>query len=105
MTSIGAISTTRIFIAPVKKGRALPANRVYRLKKEFMAICFETDGKGRIVPLPTGAVVEIVGFSCLSACFEVVWKGRRCSVFEVDLLGPWSSPTAASGRAAEGACA
>jgi len=105
MTSTVAISTTRIFIAPVEKGRALPANRVYRLRKEFMAVQFERGGKGKIVLLPKGAELEIVGFSCLSECFEVLWKGRRCSVFEVDLLGPWSSPIAASGQAAEGVCA
>jgi|SRR5579872_2233385 len=105
MTSTEAISGTRMFIAPVEKGRTLPANRVYRLKKEFMAIQFERGEKGQIVLLPKGAKLEIVGFSCLSECFEVVWRGRRCSVFEVDLLGSWSSPIAPGRPAAEGACA
>jgi len=105
MTSTEAISATRMFIAPVEKGRALPANRVYRLKKEFMAIHFERDGKGHIVLLPKGEELEVVGFSCLSECLEVTWRGLRCSVFEVDLLGCWSSPIAPSRPAAEGACA
>ena len=105
MTSTVAISTTRIFIAPGEKGGALPTNRVYRLRKEFMAVQFERGGKGKIVLLPKGAELEIVGFSCLSECFEVLWKGWRCSVFEVDLLGCWSSPIAPSRPAAEGACA
>lgn len=90
MTSAEAISTTRI--ATGEKGRALPANRVYRLKKQFMAVKFDRSGNGQLVLLPKGAELEIVGFSCLPECFEVVWKARRCSVFEVDLLGPWSSP-------------
>jgi|SRR5579872_2481452 len=105
MTSTEAISATRIFIAPIEKGRPLPANRVYRLKKEFMAVQFERSGKGKIVLLPKGAKLEIVGFSCLSECFEVVWRSLRCSVFEVDLLGPWASPVAACRPAAEGAYA
>ncbi len=103
MTSTEAISATRMSTASVDKRWALPSNRVYRLKKELMAVQFERDGKGQITLLPKGAEVEVVGFSCLSECFEVLWKGRRCSVFEVDLLGTWSSPIAARRPAAEGA--
>ena len=106
MTSAEAISTTGMFIAPVGRGRTLPPNRAYRLKKEFMAIQFDRNGNGQIVLLPKGAEFEVVGFSCLSECFEVTWKGCRCSVFEVDLLGSWSRPIAAIRRpAAEAACA
>ena len=100
MTSTEAISTSRI--APVETGRALPVNRVYRLKKELMAVKFDRSGNGQIVSLPKGAELEIVGFSCLSECFEVVWRERCCSVFEVDLLGTWSSPIAARRQATQG---
>jgi hypothetical protein len=71
----------------------LPANRVYLLKRPFMAIHFENGGKGQIVLLQKGAELRIVGFSCLCECFEVMWEGGIYSVFQVDLLESWPSPT------------
>jgi len=90
-----AIRTARIFLAPKKRSEAIPANRVYRLKKQFMAVQFDRDGNGQIVLLPEGSELEVIGISCLPDCLEVRCEGRRYSIFEVDLLGPWSRPVKA----------
>jgi hypothetical protein len=88
-----AISTARIFLAPKEINEAFPAaNRVYRLKKQFMAVHFDRGGNGQIALLPKGVELEVVGISRLPDCIEVRCEGRRYSVFEVDLLGPWSKP-------------
>jgi hypothetical protein len=97
---------TRITIAMGGGRSELPENRVYRLKKEFMAVHFERGGNGEIVLLPKGAELEVIGFSRLSECFEVLWEGQLYSLFRVDLLGSWSRAIESIGRqAAEGACA
>ncbi len=97
---------TRISIAPDGRSPDLPENRVYRLKKEFMAIHFERGGQGQIILLPKGAELEVIGFSCLCDCFEVLWEDQPYSLFKVDLLGSWTSPIAAIRQpAAQGACA
>jgi len=90
-----AISAAGIFLAPEKRSRAFPANRVYRLEKQFMAVHFDRGGNGQIALLPEGSELEVVGISCIPDCLEVRFEGRRCSVFEVDLLGPWSKPVEA----------
>jgi hypothetical protein len=86
---------TRIFLAPKGRSAATPACRVYRLKRHFMAVHFDTGTNGRIALLPKGAELEVVGISCLPDRLEVRCEGRRNSVFEVDLLGPWSKPVEA----------
>ena len=85
----------RIFLAPKKRSEAIPANRVYRLKKQFMAVHFDRGGNRQIALLPEGSELEVVRISCLPDCLEVRCEGRRYSVFEVDLLGPWSKPVEA----------
>jgi hypothetical protein len=82
-------STTRVFGAPIDKSEA-PAARVYRIRKSFAVVQFDLASKGRIVFLPEGAEVLIIGPSRLRSCFEVMYADRIFSMFEVDLLGPWS---------------
>lgn len=91
-------------------------SQVYRLRKCFAAVQFDAEAKGRIVFLPQGAQVCVVGSSRLGGCLEVLCGRQRYSMFKVDLWGPWSDPMESkpakshridSGRAAVavGACA
>lgn len=57
------------FATPNDHGEA-EAPKVYRLRKCFAVVQFDTGLKGRIVFLPHGAEVCIVGSSCLPECFE-----------------------------------
>lgn len=91
MTRTAAASTTIILGAPIETNET-PATRLYRLGKSFAAVHFEHTGKGRIVFLPEGAEVRIIGLSCVCECFEVMFENQPYSVFKVDLLGPWSMP-------------
>ena len=85
-----ASSTTIICGAPAEKSEP-PATRLYRIRKSFAAVHFDEVGKGRIVFLPEGAVLRVIGPSCLSEFFEVMFENRFYNIFRVDLLGPWSS--------------
>ena len=85
MTRIVAISAARSFVALTEKSEP-PASGVYRLTGSVTAVHFEQDGHGRIVFLPKGAELEVVGFSGLRNCFEVMWEGQLYSVFKVDVL-------------------
>jgi hypothetical protein len=71
-----------------------PAAQMYRIKKSFAAVHFEPAGQGRIVFLPEGAELQIVGPSCLYGCFEVRCENRFYNMFKADLLGPWANPIA-----------
>jgi len=65
----------------------VPATRAYRTKTSFVAVQFDQAGKGRIVFLPEGAKLHVVGpSSCLPEGFEVMLDNQLCSVFESDLL-------------------
>lgn len=91
MTHAVAPLTMIPFAAPTRKGEA-ETPRVYRLRKCFAVVQFDAGLKGRIVFLPQGAEVRIVGGSCLPECFEVAHEGRQYNIFKADLLGSWSSP-------------
>lgn len=91
MTGIDTSSTNINCAAPTVKGEA-PAMRAYRIRKAFAVVHFEAEGKGRIVFLPEGAKLRIVGPSRLSECFEVLCEDQLYNIFKVDLLGPWSNP-------------
>jgi hypothetical protein len=94
-TGTVAPSTTRVFGEPLEKSEAkseAPVTRVYRLRKPFATVHFEPDGKGRIVVLPEGAEVRVIGPSGVCECFEVMFETQRYNIFKVDLLGPWSTP-------------
>src|ERR1700729_124734 len=91
MTNAVAALSTIPLGAPTEYGEA-KAPRVYRLEKSFAVVRFEATGNGRIVFLPAGAELKVVGSSRLSECFEVLWQDQLYSIFRVDLLGPWSNP-------------
>ncbi len=81
--------TTTAFVTPAARSEVSPV-RVYRLRKSFAAVQFRAAGKGRIVFLPEGAELRVVGSSCLCGCLEVLYENGAYSVFKVDLLGPGS---------------
>jgi hypothetical protein len=89
------ITTPLAALAQKSEGSAV---RMYRLRKCFAAVQFEEDGKGRIVFLPEGAELRVVGASSLCKCFEVSYKDRLYSIFQEDLLGVWSMPIRRTGR-------
>jgi hypothetical protein len=71
----------------------LPAARLYRIRKSFAVVHLEQTAKGRIVFLPEGGELRVVGLSpCLREGFEVLYERRLYSIFKEDLLGPWSNP-------------
>jgi len=90
MTRTDASTTTIILGEPIEKSAAR-TTRMYRLGKPFAAVQFEPAGKGRIVFLPEGAEVHVIGPSCLCKCFEVMFETQLYNIFKVDLLGPWST--------------
>jgi hypothetical protein len=90
MTRTDASSTKIVLGEPIEKSAAR-ATRMYRLGKPFAAVHFEPVGKGRIVFLPEGAEVHVIGSSRLCECFEVMFEAQLYNMFKVDLLGPWST--------------
>jgi hypothetical protein len=94
-TSALAPSTTRTFDRLSDKCER-PNTRAYRLRKSFAAVHFEAAGKGRIVFLPEGAVVRVIGPSSVAKCFEIMFENRLYNMFKADLLGIWASPTKSS---------
>jgi hypothetical protein len=84
------VSTKVMLVAP--NGNNGQDSRTYRLRKCFAAVQFDAEAKGRIVFVPEGAEVSVVGSSRLGGCLEVLWGCQRYSMFQVDLLGPWSAP-------------
>jgi hypothetical protein len=86
--------TAMALTAQIDKGD-IPAPQLYRIRKCFAVVQFDQEAKGRIVFLPQGAVIRIVGSSRLPRCFEVAHENRLYSIFRVDLLGPWSTPIGA----------
>jgi hypothetical protein len=89
MTNAVAPLTTIPLAAPLEMDE-VEAPRVYRLRKSFAAVHFEPSGKGRIVFLPEGAVLQVVGPSRLAQCCEILRENQLYNMFEEDLLGPWS---------------
>ena len=66
--------------------------QLYRLRKCFAAVQFDEAEKGRIVFLPKGAKLRVIGESCLNGGLEVVCGRQSYHMFKVDLLGPWTVP-------------
>jgi|HubBroStandDraft_1064217.scaffolds.fasta_scaffold39432_3 hypothetical protein len=91
MTNARASSTTGIRAVSADR-IAVPAIRAYRIGKPLAAVHFEQSGKGRMVFLPEGADLRVIGQSQLNGCLEVMHDDRIYSVFQVDLSGPHSSP-------------
>jgi hypothetical protein len=88
MTNTVAL-TTILLAAPTENGAA-QATPAYRLRKSIAVVQFDLALKGRIVFLPEGAELRVVGPSSLCKCVEVVCKNQLYNIFEEDLLGPWS---------------
>jgi len=82
--------------------------QAYRTKKSFVAIHFDSAGKGEIGFLPEGAILRVVGpSSCLCEGLEVVFEEQVYNIFKVDLFARCSQmfePRPARSRAAA-ACA
>jgi hypothetical protein len=98
MTNSAAPLTTIPLAAPAENGET-PPQRVYRLRKCFAVVEFDLEAKGRIVFLPEGAELRMVGPSSrLCKGFEVVCKNQLYNIFQADLLGPWSMPVKNSRR-------
>src|ERR1700733_2989192 len=81
-----------------------PVQRAYRTTASFVAVHCDRSGKGRIVFLPFGATIRVIGrSSCLPAGFEVVFEHQHYNVFEIDVLvrsTPICEPVQARRRAA-----
>jgi hypothetical protein len=61
--------------------------QAYRTKKSFVAVHFDSAGKGGIVFLPERVILRVIRTSsCLREGFEVVFGKHFYNVFEVDLL-------------------
>jgi hypothetical protein len=76
--------------------------RAYRTKTSFVAVHFDDAGKGRIVFLPYGATLRVIGpSSLLPDGFEVKFEDLVYNVFEIDLVARSiliSEPTRPKGR-------
>jgi hypothetical protein len=90
MTNAVASFMPAALAVPAENGDC-QAPRVYRLRKSFAVVHFEPAGKGRIVFLPEGAELTVVGASRLRECREVRCENQLYNIFEADLLGPWSA--------------
>lgn len=91
MTRRQTSSTERVLARPPAKIRA-PATQLYRIRKSFAVVHFDAGGQGRIVFLPAGSELLIMGPSALCECFEVLCEQHRYNIFKEDLLGPWANP-------------
>ncbi len=98
------VMSSNILLCAVTRDESdAPATRTYRTNTSFVAVHFDQAGKGRIVFLPTGAMLRIVGpSSCLREAFEVMFENELYNVFEIDLVARSSlihEPIRAKGRA------
>ncbi len=96
-------------IADVPSDESTPSvTRTYRTKTSFVAVHFDRAKKGRIVFLPDGAMLRVIGLSSyLPEGFEVMFESQRYSVFGIDLYARSSlirEPIQANGHATA-ACA
>ena len=61
--------------------------QAYRTKTSFVAVHFDSAGKGEIVFLPERVILRVIRTSsCLREGVEVVFGKQFYNVFEVDLL-------------------
>jgi hypothetical protein len=96
MATSVAIATT-VHVTPGAR-REVSAVRAYRLRESLAAVHFDAAGKGRIVFLPEGADLRVIGPSSLCGCLEVLCQNRLHNVFKADLLGPKSVPIESNPR-------
>ena len=107
MTTLVVSSTAIPFSATSDESKAR-ATRAYCTKTSFVAVHFDEVGKGRIVFLPDGAMLRVIGpSSCLPEGIEVMFEQQFYNVFDVDVSARSTEiieSLRAKGRAAE-ACA
>jgi hypothetical protein len=65
-----------------------PGPQQYRLRKCLSVVQFDQTAKGRVVFLPEGTELCVVGPSRLRGCLEVLRGRQLYNIFKVDLLGP-----------------
>jgi hypothetical protein len=82
------VVSSNILLSAVSRDESkAPTGRTYRTKTSFVAVHFDQAGKGRIVFLPEGATLRVVGpSSCLREAFEVRFENELYNVFEIDLV-------------------
>jgi|ERR1700733_8823053 hypothetical protein len=82
-----AVSSTAVLLGMTSMESAAPVTRAYLTKTSFVAVHFDEAGKGRIVFLPEGVMLCVVGPSpFLPEGFEVKAGRRIYHVFEMDLM-------------------
>ena len=100
MTS-AAVSLTTAFPCTTSDDSNAPSTRAYRSKTSFVAVHFDKAGKGRIVFIPFGVTLRVIGpSSLLPDGFEVQFEHLTYNVFEIDLVARSvliSEPTRATG--------
>jgi hypothetical protein len=63
-----------------------PAKRAYRIRNSLASVYFDETAKGRIIFLPEGAILRVIGpSSCLRGGFEVLFERRTYNIFQIDL--------------------
>ena len=86
MTS-SAESSMALLPAATRKNSAAPLTRAYVTNTSFVAVHFDEAGKGRMITLPKGGTLRIVGPSCyLREGCEVTFEKLIYHVFEIDLM-------------------
>jgi hypothetical protein len=81
------VSSNILLSAVTRNESRATAARTYRTKTSFVAVHFDQAGKGRIVFLPEGAMLRVIGPSaCLREAFEVRFENELYNVFEIDLV-------------------
>jgi hypothetical protein len=100
------VSSTTFLLGATSNESDVPAKRTYRTTTSFVAVHFDQAGHGRIVFLPFGAMLHVIGrSSCLPEGFEVAVEHLHYNVFEIDLLmrsTPICEPIQAQRRAQAG---
>ena len=85
------VSSKVLFSGVTRDEKKPSAGQTYRTKTSFVAVHFDQAGKGRIVFLPEGAEVHVIGPSCLCEYFEIMFEAQLYNIFKADLLGPRST--------------
>jgi hypothetical protein len=81
------VSSNKLLSAVTRDDSKVPAARTYRTKTSFVAVHLDEGGKGRIVFLPQGAMLRVIGPSaCLREACEIIFRNELYNVFEIDLV-------------------
>jgi hypothetical protein len=81
------VSSKVLFSGVTRDEKKPSAGQTYRTKTSFVAVHFDQAGKGRIVFLPEGAMLRVIGpSSCLREACEVGFENQLYNVFEIDLV-------------------